>query len=115
VKWLIDRITAVMIGLAIASPFIFSAAFAQSQNRPPVTGSLGSRLASVTPNDSTDLPGGPAVAVWVGGAGNVAVIGAGGDTTSVTLNSAAAGSVINIRVRRVLSTGTTATNIVAIR
>jgi hypothetical protein len=67
-------------------------------------------LSAITPNDSTDLAN-VAKAIWVGGAGNVALIAAD-DSASVTLTGVAAGTVIPIRARRVLATGTTATNLV---
>lgn len=67
--------------------------------------------AAVTPNDSTDLTT-TARALWVGGAGDVSVITAGGDT--VTLEGAAAGGIIPVCVSRVRATGTTATDIVAL-
>ena len=66
---------------------------------------------AVTPSDATDLPV-VAKALWVGGAGNISII-AENDTAPVTLNSAAAGTMITLRVKRVRATGTTATNIVA--
>lgn len=68
-------------------------------------------LIAVTPNNSVDLTFVPK-ALWIGGAGNVAVI-ALEDNASVTLNGCQAGQIIPIRVTRVLATGTTATNIVA--
>lgn len=71
------------------------------------------KAANVTPNDTTDLTK-VADALWVGGAGNIAVI-LENDTSEVVLNGAAAGQLIqNIRVKRVLATNTTATNIVAL-
>jgi hypothetical protein len=68
------------------------------------------RAVAVTPNDSADLSF-ETKALWVGGAGNVSVITAAGDT--VTFSGAQAGSYIIGRFARVRSTGTTATNIVA--
>jgi hypothetical protein len=65
----------------------------------------------VTPNDSSDLTT-TARALYIGTAGNVKVTTAGGDT--VTFLSAAAGSILPVRVQRVFSTGTTSTNIMAI-
>ncbi len=67
-----------------------------------------SKIVAVTPDDDDDFstPG----FLYVGGAGNIAVIAAG-DTDSVILHSVAAGSVLPIIVKRVLSTGTTASNI----
>jgi hypothetical protein len=71
----------------------------------------GSNAAAVTPNDSTDLTY-TTRALFVGGAGNIAVTMAGGQ--SVTFTGVTAGALLPIRVTRVLSTGTTATNIMAL-
>ncbi|MBX5206701.1 hypothetical protein [Rhizobium sp. NZLR11] len=71
----------------------------------------GSNAAVVTPNDSTDL-GFTSRALFVGGAGNIAVTMAGGQ--SLTFTGVVAGAVLPIRVSRILVTGTTATNIVAV-
>lgn len=68
-------------------------------------------LAVVTPHDTNDIF--PARGLYVGVGGNVAVI-AGGDTAAVTLVGVNAGTILPIRVRRVLATGTTATSIVAL-
>lgn len=68
-------------------------------------------LAAVTPSDSTDL--GSCRALYVGGAGNVAVLAAG-NSAAVTLVSVSAGTILPVRVRKVMSTNTTATNIVAL-
>jgi len=70
---------------------------------PDATHSAGSALA-VTPNDDTNI----ALNVrglYVGGAGDVAVIMANGQT--VTFVGVAAGSILPIRATRVLATGTT--------
>jgi hypothetical protein len=50
--------------------------------------------------------------LYIGGTGNLAVITSRGNTR--TFYNAQAGSVVPIRVRRVLSSGTTATNILAL-
>lgn len=50
--------------------------------------------------------------LYIGGAGNLRVLTAGGD--DVTLNGVLAGSYVPIQVQRVFATGTSATNIVAI-
>lgn len=71
----------------------------------------GSNAAAVTPNDSTDLSY-TTRAIYVGGAGNLAVVMAGGQT--VTFTGVTAGAILPIRVSRVMSTNTTATNIMAI-
>lgn len=70
-----------------------------------------SNAAAVTPNDSTDLAA-TSRALFVGGAGNIAVTMAGGQ--SITFTGVTAGAVLPIRVTRILLTGTTATNIVAV-
>lgn len=73
---------------------------------------------AVTPNDGADLTT-PARALFVGTGGNVAVIFAadqssGGAGTAVTLKNVASGTILPIRVRRVMSTNTSATDIVAL-
>lgn len=67
--------------------------------------------ASVTPNDSADLST-HARGLWVGGAGNVKIDTL--DGTTVTVVGAAAGSVVPIGAKRVYSTDTTATSILAL-
>jgi len=69
------------------------------------------RAAAVTPADGSDLTT-TARALYVGGAGNIVLVTAGGD--EVTLNSVPAGTFAPIRTARVKDTGTTATNIVAL-
>lgn len=62
----------------------------------------------ITPSDTAVLN--PVVrALWIGGAGNVRVVTVSGQT--VTFAGAQAGSIIPVRVRQVLATGTTATSI----
>lgn len=66
---------------------------------------------AVTPSDSTDL----AIvsrALWVGGAGTVAVVMASG--AAVTFSGVPAGTHLPIRVSRVKSTGTTGTLILSL-
>ena len=67
------------------------------------------KAVSITPSDSALLP--PCM-VYVGGAGNVAVMPAD-STTAVTFTGMPAGSVVPVMVKQVLSTGTTATAMVA--
>lgn len=70
------------------------------------------QLESVTPSDVTDLTR-PTIGLYVGVTGNVAVIMAGDETdTAVTLVGLAAGIFHPLRVKRVMSTNTTATSIV---
>lgn len=68
-------------------------------------------FAAVTPSDSADLSGGMA-RIYVGGDGDVSVLNARGE--AVVFAGAKAGSVLPIWTRRVRSTGTTATGIVAL-
>ena len=75
------------------------------------------RAAAVTPSDTVNIPsvnGGTnnGCVLYIGGAGNVKVLTVGGD--EVTFFSAQAGLVIPVQVLKVFSTGTTATNIVAL-
>jgi hypothetical protein len=67
---------------------------------------------AVTPHDTTLLAN-VADALYIGGAGNVTVFTVAG--TAIAFNGATAGSVIPIKAQRVNATGTTATNIVALR
>lgn len=66
----------------------------------------------ITPADGADLTY-QARSLYVGGAGNVKVTTVGGDT--VTFVGVAAGTVLPVLVKRVFSTGTTATSIVGLR
>ena len=66
--------------------------------------------AAVTPNDSTDLPV-ASKRLWVGGAGNVALVTVVG--TALTYTGVPAGTYLHVRAARVKATGTSATNIVA--
>ena len=68
------------------------------------------RAEAVTPSDSVDLTRNSTL--YVGGAGNISIITAGGDT--VTLTAIPAGSFVPVLCSRVRSTSTTATSIVAL-
>jgi hypothetical protein len=71
---------------------------------------------AITPSNATvfDGTGGkiPPRSLYVGGAGNVAVVMLNG--TSVTFSGVAAGTTLPIRVKQVLATGTTATMILGL-
>lgn len=67
---------------------------------------------AITKSDSTVFTT-PTRYVWVGGAGNVAVL-MNGDSVSVTLVAVPVGTMLPISVVQVLSTGTTATNLVGL-
>ena len=70
------------------------------------------RAAAVTPSDTVDLTA-YAKALYVGAAGNVRVLTVGGeDADAVTFANHPVGW-FPVQVRRVLATGTTATQIVA--
>lgn len=71
----------------------------------------GTKGVAVTTSDATILE--PTRALWVGGAGNVAVVFADGGS-AVTLVAVPAGTMLAIQVTKVMSTNTTATSIVAI-
>jgi hypothetical protein len=66
---------------------------------------------AVTPSDSTVLPG--TRALYVGGAGNVAVVMSGNGAT-ITFTGVTAGFILPVQVTKVMATNTTATNIVAL-
>lgn len=84
----------------------------RSSNPMPVYNSH-TRLRAVTPADGADLTLGAARAIWVGGAGTIAII-AEGDSSAVTLSGVPAGTILWIRAKRILATGTSATLIVAL-
>lgn len=68
-------------------------------------------LVAVTPNDAADLPNGLTRSFFVGEAGLVAVIDSVGNAAVL---SSAAHQYHPVQIRRVLATGTTATEIVAL-
>ncbi len=65
---------------------------------------------AVTPHDTN---ANAAKALYIGGAGDVAVIPRG-RSTAVTFVGVAAGTILPVQVSRVMSTNTTATNIVGL-
>jgi hypothetical protein len=67
-------------------------------------------LLAVTPSDSTVLN---CRALYVGGAGNIAIMGVR-DSAAVTLSGVLAGTVLPISASKVMSTNTTCTLIVAL-
>jgi hypothetical protein len=68
-------------------------------------------LAAITTSDTVDLPK-IARTIYVGAGGNIALIAAG-DSSAVTLVAVPGGTILPIRVKRVLVTGTTAASLVA--
>lgn len=73
---------------------------------------IARKWAAVTPSDTADIPHGTVKALYVGGAGNLVAVGQDGE--NATFNSVPAGTVLEINAKRVNSTDTTATNIVAL-
>jgi hypothetical protein len=72
---------------------------------------------AITKSDTTTYTpqsGGYLSALYVGGAGDVAIMPVG-DTTAVTFSAVPAGTVIPVRCQKVMSTNTTATAIVGLR
>lgn len=67
---------------------------------------------AVTPSDTTNFTQGVTRGVYVGGAGNVVCVKE--DGTTVTFTGALAGVVYPIRCKRINSTSTTATSLVAL-
>ena len=69
---------------------------------------VGTHLVAITPNDTTVFSP-PLSALWVGGAGNIAVLAAN-DTVAVTISTVAAGTLLRfVAVQKVMATNTTAT------
>ena len=68
---------------------------------------------AVTPHDSTDFTAGICEGIYVGVTGNVAVVFVGA-STAVVFTGVPAGTILPVRARRVNSTNTTATNMVAL-
>lgn len=71
---------------------------------------VATKLRTVTPSDSTVVA---CSALYVGTGGDVAIL-AEGDSAAVTLTAVPAGTVLPIACNKVMSTNTTATNIVAL-
>lgn len=77
----------------------------------PVSIATYQRGVSITPADDSDIASIPD-GIMVGAAGNVAFWGMDGN--AFTINALQPGQVYSFRVRRVLTTGTTATGIVGL-
>jgi hypothetical protein len=72
--------------------------------------SPAAQAVALTKSDSTVIP--VCRALYIGGAGDVAVVTANGST--VTFSGAVAGSIIPIAVTKLMSTNTTATLVLAL-
>ena len=71
-------------------------------------GDPADRVVAITPNDSTDLTG--VRGLYIGGAGDVSVRMINDPTTTVVISTVAAGTLLPVRVTRVMA-ATTATAI----
>lgn len=67
---------------------------------------------AVTPSDTVPIKGGPARALYVGGAGDVVAVNENG--VAVTFTAVPAGAILPIVTAQVKATSTTATAIVAL-
>lgn len=67
---------------------------------------------AVTPSDSTNIPDGPCTSLYIGTGGDVTLI-ASADSTSVAYMNVPSGYTLLVQAKKVLATGTTATDIVA--
>lgn len=79
----------------------------------PIPEGPGVSFFAVTKSDSTVFDP-PTRWLWVGGAGDVAVLG-NADTVAVTFTAVAAGTRLDVSVKKVMSTGTSATLIIGVR
>lgn len=82
----------------------------------PFDNDPATHVAAVTPSDANDLPN-VSRALYVGTGGDVVLIGANASpqATGVTFKNVPAGAILPVKARKVLATGTTASNIVALR
>lgn len=69
---------------------------------------------AVTPSDVAVLPDGPALALFIGGTGGGTLTIITAKNSTIQFTGLAAGSLLPVRAKQVLSTGTTVTNIVAL-
>jgi|MesohylFT_1024984.scaffolds.fasta_scaffold515953_1 hypothetical protein len=67
---------------------------------------------AATPSDTVDFAR-VAKALYIGGGGNVVVLAEDGNT-AITFSTVPSGYILPVRVRRILVTGTTATNIIGL-
>lgn len=71
------------------------------------------QLVAITKNDATDLTTLKIKGIWVGGTGDVAVMGLN-DAAAITLSAVPAGTLLPVMPKRVMATGTTATLLVGL-
>lgn len=81
----------------------------------PIEDQGAAKLRLITKSDTEKLPLGPCRALWIGGAGDVAVVAVDDELSApVVMSGIAAGTVLPVRAKYVMSTNTTATLIVAL-
>lgn len=68
-------------------------------------------LFAITPSDTMVFPTATR-GLWIGGAGNVAIVALSDTGSPVTLTAVPAGTLLQIAAQQVMATGTTATDIV---
>lgn len=68
---------------------------------------------SITVSDTADISTGPTRAIYVGSGGTIVLLMAR-DSATVTLSGVQTGSVLPFQVKRVYSTGTTASSLIAL-
>lgn len=74
----------------------------------------GTKLVSITKSDSTEYDP-PLEALWVGVTGDVAILAAG-DSTAVTISNVPVGLALQgVQITKVMSTNTTADELIGIR
>lgn len=83
------------------------------ENHQPGLEAPAAHVALVTPDDSNNLPN-AARGLLIGGSGALKVTTVGGETITLPATVIPAGSILPLRVARVWSTGTTATDIHAL-
>jgi hypothetical protein len=80
----------------------------------PLTQEFWNNYAAVTPSDVTDGPFDDNFdAIYIGGSGNLVVVRE--DDVAVTFSGLSAGIILRVRGKRINSTDTTATNLVALK
>lgn len=79
----------------------------------PTITAPANQFSAITTSDTADDAKGPFRAIFVGAAGNIAVVGL--DNVAVTFVGAIAGSIIPVIGRRVNATNTTASSLVGLR
>ncbi len=78
---------------------------------PSIPPAPAAHLFAITPSDATIFPTATR-GIWVGGAGNIAIVALSDTGSPVTLTAVPAGTLLQIAAQQVMATGTTATDIV---